>query len=239
MTYDDVLLGFERVAQAAYPEEACALIYIFKGRAKLHVCHNLAPNRYSDFVIGPEDYFEAEEMGEVVGVVHSHPDGTHEFSEADRIAHANSELAWWVVSINPGKPHAWSHLPAVGKLPLIGRIFKHGVVDCFTLIRDYYKQVRSVRLPDFDRVDEWWNKGYNLYVDNYEKAGFRKLAESEHIQVGDVLLMNIASDTINHGAIYIGNNEIMHHLYGRISCKEVYTGYYRDRTGLRLRFESN
>jgi proteasome lid subunit RPN8/RPN11 len=38
------------------------------------------------FVIHPEDYVAADEQGEIVGVVHSHPELPPEPSQADRVA---------------------------------------------------------------------------------------------------------------------------------------------------------
>jgi cell wall-associated NlpC family hydrolase len=242
MSYESILQEFRAVAIAAYPHEACSLVYVFKGKPRLHVCENVASDTLNDFEIHPNDYFDAECNGEVVGIIHSHPNQSSKPSNVDLISHKSSGLTWWILGLQTldlSSDMDITVLAAEGELPLVGRSFTHGLVDCFTLIRDYYRQMSGIILPDFVRQDEWWAKGENLYIDNYESAGFYKLPSTEAIKIGDVLLMNIASDTVNHGAIYVGNNNILHHLYHRISCKEVYTGYYHDRTVLKLRFKGN
>lgn len=55
------------------------------------------------------------------------------------------------------------------------------------------------------------------------------------LQYGDFILMQIESNTVNHAAIYIGNGEILHHLYGRLSMRGVYGSYWLDRTRRTLR----
>lgn len=61
-------------ALEAYPSESCGLIVAVNGRERYYRCTNKAESANEHFVIGGEDYAFAEDMGEVVGVVHSHPD---------------------------------------------------------------------------------------------------------------------------------------------------------------------
>ena len=65
-------------------------------------------------------------------------------------------------------------------------------------------------LPDFVREDSWWIKGQNLYLENFEKAGF---IETDKLEYGVGLLMQINSPVPNHAAVYIGNNQIIQHLF--------------------------
>ena len=59
--------------------------------------------------------------------------------------------------------------------------------------------------------------------------------EEKDLQAGDLILMQIESPKTNHAAILVSDNIILHHLYGRPSCKGVYGGYWRDRTTRLLR----
>ena len=52
-------------------------------------------------------------------------------------------------------------------------------------------------------------------------------------------LMTIGANVPNHGAVYVGDNIIEHHLYGRLSSREVYGQFYRERTTHVLRFANN
>ena len=61
----------------------------------------------------------------------------------------------------------------------------------------------------------------------------------DEMREGDVLLMIIGANVPNHGAVYVGDNAIEHHLYGRLSSREVYGQFYRERTTHVLRFTNN
>lgn len=218
-------------AEAEFPRESCGLVVKIDGVDTYHPCRNMAELNLQ-FVMHPEDYAAADAAGEIVAVVHSHPNLTAEPSQADRVSCEASGLPWWIVSL-PGKE--WSYLAPEGyKAPLIGRMFYHGVLDCYSLIRDWYQEERGITLPDFERQNEWWYKGGDLYRDNFAKAGFVKV--SDEPQVGDVMLMQILSNVPNHGAIYLGNNLILHHLSGRLSAREIYGGYYLKHTVAVLRY---
>jgi cell wall-associated NlpC family hydrolase len=121
--------------------------------------------------------------------------------------------------------------------PLLGRMWCHGVLDCYSLIRDWYRLERGIVLPDFTRSDEWWLKNQNLYVDNFRAAGFTRIVDEDALQPGDVLLMQIMAPVPNHGAVYLGDGIILHHLHGRLSCREVWGGYYKKHTTHILRHD--
>ena len=42
--------------------------------------------------------------------------------------------------------------------------------------------------------------------------------------------MQVLSNVPNHAAIYLGGDVIGHHLYGRLSGRDVYGGYYKKHT---------
>jgi cell wall-associated NlpC family hydrolase len=96
-----------------------------------------------------------------------------------------------------------------------GRPFLHGLFDCYTLVRDYYKRNFNIFLPtNIQRDWEWWNKGQNLYLDNAKDYSFE---EVEDIQKHDVLIMAVNSPVPNHAAIYLGEGKILHHMAGKFS----------------------
>jgi proteasome lid subunit RPN8/RPN11 len=215
----------EAHALAEYPRESVGLVVSTKGKPRYIACRNLSddPDR---FILHPEDYAAAEDIGEIAVIVHSHPDAGPEPSNHDLASHATSRTAWWIVGIQQGVA-TWHEMPASGELPLERRVFVHGVIDCYTLVRDYYRMELGITLMDFHRDDEWWHNGGNLYVDNFEKAGFLQV---DSPQEGDLLVMAIGSPTPCHGAIWLPGDVILHHFYGRMSCKEVYGRAYRECT---------
>ena len=122
--------------------------------------------------------------------------------------------------------------------PLVGREFSHGVLDCYSLCRDWYFRERGVMLPDFERHDKWWDDGHSdLYTEHFAEAGFVEI-DRKAIQPGDAVLMQVQSKNLvpNHAAIYIGDGLILHHLYGRLSSRDVYGGYWQQATRAVLRY---
>ena len=62
-----------------YPQECCGLIIDMNGIETYWICKNISSTyKEKSFVIDPLDYARGEDQGEVLGIVHSHPDG--EFS---------------------------------------------------------------------------------------------------------------------------------------------------------------
>lgn len=231
-------------AIAAYPNESCGLVVVVKGKEKYVACKNLATSAKEQFKLDPKDWADAEEMGAITAVVHSHPDASANPSDADRKCCEDSGLPWYIFSIgceDGEAPHlnseyAWE--PNGWEAPLVGRKFYHGVMDCYTLCRDWYKRERGIDLPDFMRWDNWWNEGANLYMDNIEVAGFEEVSmDPKNFKIGDMVIMQIRGKAPNHAGIYIGDGLILHHLYGRLSSRDVYGGYWKDVTRTVIRYK--
>jgi proteasome lid subunit RPN8/RPN11 len=209
-------------ARMQSPREACGLLIVENGVETLVICKNKAEYDHQ-FIIDPMDYVMSEERGEVIGIVHSHPMNSPQPSEADKVACSQSKLKWHIVGCLTGE---WFTLEPNGyEAPLIGREWCHGLLDCYSIIRDYYKRELNLEIPDYDRDFEWWRKGENLYLENFKDAGFSEVPIKE-VQKHDVILMQIQSPVINHGAIYLGDEKMLHHLHKRLSSRDVYGGYW-------------
>jgi proteasome lid subunit RPN8/RPN11 len=237
----EVVAGFQEAmashAAEEFPKEACALVLWWpagEGYFEYRRCANLAAAAGDAFVLDPAAWAAAEDAGaQVVAIVHSHPNASAHASMADRVMCERSGLPWIII----GWPsNVVTRIDPVGwHAPLIGRDFHHGVLDCYTLVRDYYLQELGIELPDFARRDGWWETpaqpGCNLYRDNFATAGFT-LVEGKP-QAHDVLLMRVAARVDNHAAIFIGDGTILHHLYGRLSCRDVWgDGWARHTTAV-------
>jgi proteasome lid subunit RPN8/RPN11 len=222
-------------AQSQDPRECCGLIAIVKGRKKYFPCRNIADTPDEHFVLSGEDYAAIEDKGEIISIVHSHPATNPSPSAADRLACQKSGLPWFI--INP-KTEAWGYCEPDGfELPYVGREFVFGMVDCYTLCQDWYKKEMGLQLSDYQRRDKFWERGENLYLDNFYREGFRKISFDE-LQYGDALLMQLGSNLPNHAAIYIDDQQILHHIQRRLSSRDVLGGYYIKNTAMVLRHES-
>ena len=87
--------------------------------------------------------------------------------------------------------------PTGWQAPLLGRQFFHGVLDCYTLVRDWYSREAGIELPDFERADDWWNQGQDLYMEQFAQAGFSRIPDAAQILPGDVILMAVRSPVAN------------------------------------------
>lgn len=215
--------------------EVCGLVIVLKGRKKLFKCRNIAENTKENFIISAEDWVKAYQEGEIVGVVHSHPTSRPYPSLADKVGCEKSGVPWTIV--NPRTDETFTFEPEGFEAPLYGREYCYGVLDCYTFIQDYYKQTYNMILRDYEHAEFFWNLGQDLYRDNFSKEGFYVI-DRQDLKVGDVAIMTISSDIGNHGAIYIGEGKIAHHLYGRLSSRDIYSQYYRNNTVYCLRHES-
>ena len=154
-----------------------------------------------------------------MALVHSHPQGEPKLSQTDLQTQLYSQLDFWLVCDE--KIHIFPKIPF-----LIGREFKHGEMDCYTLFRDFYR-LSGCEFPDFERQEYWWEDGFNLYLDNMGKHGFEKVNEP---QIGDVILISVGSDVPNHAAIYVGDQMVLHHAPKRLSKRDLYDGYWLKHT---------
>ncbi len=136
-------------------------------------------------------------------------------AERGRPAAADKKCTVLVAGL-PGDIHKFRCVPH-----LTGRLFEHGVTDCYTLFRDAY-HLAGIDMPDFEREDDWWRNGQNLYLDNMEATGFYRISLPS-AQPGDILLCCFGASVANHAAIYCGNGELLHHLPEQLSKRERYS----------------
>lgn len=234
-------------AIAEYPHEAVGFVTSVAGVETYMPCANWASAPTEHFVIAGEDYARAEEAGEIVALVHSHPGAAARPSAADRAMCEQSGIALWVIVSLGTQPDGsiavddWCEFGPSGFIaPLVGRQFAHGIHDCYAIVRDWYRLERDVVLPDFERRDDWWDDGHSsLYLENYRAAGFEDIGAEAALEIGDVLLMQIRSrnGVPNHAGIYIGDGHFLHHMHGRLSGRAVWGGMWAQclRTVLRYR----
>lgn len=244
-------------AEEVYPEECCGVVVVTEQGIEKYVrCLNNAKDPTKDFRIDAQSFMEAEDIGDVVGIVHSHPDGTTKPSAYDvAVMSKNREIE---LGIDPeSQPIPWhivswpeadyrQIIPEITK-DLLGKPFVHGVWDCWQLCNDYYKKYHGIEFKNFAREDLWWEEkdGESLYESQYEEAGFYLVDKPEP---GDMLVMQIGkSFHPNHAGIYLGYVEefegrrvvggpfMTHHMYGRNSDVVVYGGQWSARTRMILR----
>jgi len=142
---------------------------------------------------------------------HSHPDGIGGPSAQDMIYQMQLGIPFVILVLPFIDLFAFGdQLP---RAPLIGRGFRHGVHDCYSLIRDWYAE-QGVDLVEGPRDWEWWLKGQDLYLENFERAGFKAIPPSESTRAGDVLLFKFNHKVPMHGGLAQDGGLILHHPAG-------------------------
>ncbi|WP_422507115.1 C40 family peptidase [Stenotrophomonas sp. GZD-301] len=229
------LQAIQAHAVAEYPRECCGLIVAMAGGEAYVACRNVAATPSEHFRLPAEDYAAAEDLGEVLAVVHSHPNAPATPSDADRVMCEVSGVRWHIVSVGqvtgeaPECADLQSIEPCGYVAPLIGRQFSHGILDCYTLVRDFYERELGVLLNQYDRQDDWWVKGQDLYsIDRLHAEGFELVDTAP--RRGDMVLMQVRSPVPNHAGILLGDGQMLHHMHGRLSERVPYGGMWAERT---------
>lgn len=230
MFTDEALVAMRQHAIDEYPRESCGVVV----NDVYYPCKNVHKDPEKSFRIDPRTYAKFARMGDIQAIIHSHPDGPFFPSKADMEGQIATDVPWGIIYSahdSASRPLMWGD--GVEKAPLIGRMFIHGIQDCYSLIRDYYQMELGIELMEAPREDNWWENDENMYLDNFVRAGFERVMD---LQPHDVILMNIRSPVPNHGAVYTGGDTILHHLAGRTSDMEeggvmrwhkFIQGYYR------------
>jgi proteasome lid subunit RPN8/RPN11 len=216
-------------ARAEYPKEACGVVVA----GVYYPCKNIAEDPTQDFVIDPADLAGALTNGKLEMVIHSHPNGPVGPSRADMEGQIKSGVAWGLIVLDEdriGDPLEWGGNTPIA--PLLMRPFIHGIYDCYSLIRETYLLGKEgcaaqdidwpfdpIELPMGCRDDAWWDKGEDLYMENFGPAGFKQIDFTE-AQPGDLFLCSIRSSKLNHGGLLMPNSLVMHHLPNRPSRRE-------------------
>ena len=221
-------------AKVEDPKESVGLLLNVKGKERYYPCNNLSMTSYQCFVLDPVDYVKADSLGEITGIVHSHPVTPPTPSQADLISCENSNLPWHIV--NP-KTEKWGYCEPSGyKAPLLGREWVWGITDCWSLVRDWYKKEKKIQLRDWERPK---NPEDFLKDPMFERCAeatkFKKLEPNEKLENGDLLFMSIMGNGLNHVAIFL-DGDVLHHLGDRLSCREPYSPWLLKCTGGRYRY---
>lgn len=202
-----------RAAIASPFYEMCG--YVIKsasGGFDFFQCENIAIDKTNEFEIDMVDTDAAKALGEIVYVVHSHPNEFqfHHLSAFDRLAqYDNCDGDWLLI-----KPDfSYQIYPPIPKFR--GRQYVPMKTDCYSIMQDFYAMC-GVKMQDYERDGDWWDAGKNLYLDNIESEGFYKVDKAD-IQPGDTMLFCYASSVPNHCGIYIGDNKFVHHMTDRVS----------------------
>lgn len=227
---DDIEQHFSR----CYPREGCGVLAVIRGDLNWFPCTNIAEDG-KDFIIDSTEYMKIAQQGDIVGIVHSHPDESCKPSELD-IRYCNAlKVPYYIFSY----PDMDMHLqkPESNTRPLHGREYEFGINDCFEAMRDYL-HTQDIDIPPRSAFeDNWVEKGLNYFTDEIiEDYGYKRV--EGNMQKNDVIIFSVRSNVGNHCGVYLGDDIFFHHAENRLSCREnlypfwkkYITGVYRHAT---------
>lgn len=210
-----------------YPQEAVALVV----EGAVIPMHNAAENPELAFKVSVKDYWEYKDK--IQAVLHSHC-----YKLTDRIivdpripgvADMTTQVnmgCWWGISCTEGE--GVSDILWFGKdrgEPYGNREFIYNVADCLELMRDFYRREFNIEVPPQPRKWDWF-VDENQFEDFYKDKGF-DVVDKDNLQYGDVIMFNIADTKVNHIGIYLGDDQVLHHLADRLSNVDTVSRWYR------------
>lgn len=219
--------------------ENCGLL-LNNGKSILIIkLKNESKNPTEHFLISPKSIKKVQKKSQIIGFWHSHPDG--EFNEIDKAVSEKTGLISIIYDI-PNDSFI-QYEPQGLEIPFENRPFLLGVLDCYELVKDFYSRNLNILLPDLKHearyVNENWaeskylqkynNEYYGGLRDFFLNNGFREVS-GEPIKY-DILLLKLPTlKTPIHCAIYLGDNNVLHHMPYELSKKEFYSSVLKKRT---------
>lgn len=235
---EEITAAIQQHALESYPNESCGFI-TEDGYVPVD---NISTDPTNRFQVAAADFLTYKNAR---AFVHSHPvadafdvnryrSGFYPFcpSGDDMKAQIAAGMVFGIV-VTDGQmtnaPFYWGDF--ILDEPIYDRPFRHGVDDCYSIIRKWFWQNRGIKLPDFARDPDWWNRDDDLYLKNFPGVGFHRMGALEQPQEGDCGLIQIGTrsvQSINHAFVYLGDGTICHHLPGRLSCCEAMGGRIKE-----------
>ena len=240
----------KRHALSDSPNECCGLI-VEESLDSLSAmkCRNVAQNPLHNFSIDPQDYLKASIKGKIKGTYHSHLEKQN-FSATDKMNSMAHKMKYILYTI---KNDYFSEFdPFKNKVSYLNKPFKIGVNDCFTLVRDYYRNNLKLSLPqevaniyleaseneDLEKAarlieaksltyeDSTLENDKGKIVITSEKANFVKLfpESEEDLEEHDILIFGgRPRHKPYHMGVYTGNNVFVHHPRNKFATSETIT----------------
>jgi proteasome lid subunit RPN8/RPN11 len=197
------------------PDEAVAAILT---DGTLVPLNNVAQDARNYFAVADAEITPL--LDRLAGIIHSHTEDTvdgkvvsptHEPSQVDMETQIAYAVPFGISIVQHGSsstPVWWGdQLPI---RPLLGRNFLHGIMDCFSLVRDWHR-LQGVYFDDVPRDPDWWDKpDFDLYEDLFEQHGFERVQRVAP-KVGDGFICSLRSDKRNHAGLFVSDQVFIHH----------------------------
>ena len=226
--------AIQAAAVAAAPNELCGGIHA----GQFVVLENAAPDPLTTFAFTDADTAKYMLDPLTEAIVHSHPatdlgEGRFINRLSPSITDMRQQLATalpWIIAAENRNNGVWEVFDwglHTLDLPILERPFRHGVEDCYEVIRKWHWQYAGVELLACPRDDLWWDDPMvertaqaNFYMDLFQACGAERVYPNSpgELRPGDVFLYKLGTkDVYNHGGVFLGNGLVAHHPPSKLS----------------------
>jgi proteasome lid subunit RPN8/RPN11 len=210
--------------RANYPEEA--VVFITKG-GKVHLMENTHKSPRHFFKVDQEKALPL--MDDLKAVIHSHCyDGTKDYevsplcpSPSDFNNQIDLGVPWAIMGVTQEDECELLWFPEPLDVPLYGRVFMYGVLDCYHFVRSYYFQNKGITLPmrsgyNWTEPEHFLNSCITLLEESFDDV-----SGAEPV-LGDLLVLKDVGGAITHFAVYVGKDRVGHHYKNKVSKTDSY-----------------
>lgn len=213
-------------------EESCGLV-IKKNNNLIYIpIKNIAENKKNNFAIDPQGYIYASSIGEIIACFHSHIKNTS-FSWHDINNSYKLNIPYYLYNIKKDKFYYFSPIENKIYQKYLYLKFKYGENDCFSLIKNFYKNELGIEIsdPEQDRAVKY-TPPHNCLIWDREK--YKKWGDQNNLRDLDIKNIDefkkydiLVFDGFNkgepsHGMLYIGDGLVLHHPFNHISVIEYF-----------------
>lgn len=181
-------------------------------------CHN---DKKNNFKLDLYEYIQLSYDYEIKAIVHSHINGKPT-SFIDIVSCNNQKIDFIIYDTLNDVFH---HIKPK-EIKYLNHNFEIGVHDCYSLVRDFYKNELNIELYNYRRNEDWFTQENYIFDENFQNEGF-VIVDLESLQKYDCLLFKLNNkDISNHIGIYLENDVFLHHpRKGKSQLQELNNSY--------------
>lgn len=190
---------------------------------KTVLCPNNAPNKKHNVLISGRDYLKAQKQGKIIAFFHSEPE--KEYLSPVDIQNKNAHNIIFILfckktnTFNIFYPELNNNNSNYSKY--LNRFFKIGKSDCFTLIREFYKDELDIEIKDVGRKTWWYDESPKLIIEKARQENFELIFNIKKIKKYDILVFSYDSKVYpRHLGIFLGGDSFLHQPRNKKSCVE-------------------
>lgn len=202
--------AIERVCRKNFPNESCGVI-LYSGQ--VIELPNVSKNPKESFSISILDFYKLKEDTKYVFHCHTKINKYLDIrtpSLQDCLSQENLQIPFLIAGFDGIIYTSTIELPTPLNKDFLDRPYIYGISDCGYLMRDYYWFTHNILLEiDPKQAVRPKNEWADAVKTTLIKNNFIDLGCDTILQEADIIIESVDGDFGNHGAIYLGNNQVL------------------------------